>query len=87
MKNITTGHEVEIAELEKQAASPECRALTIKLSGEALAEYGETLRLAALGMLKPVEENIFGECESVEQQIETAEEMIKQHLGLLAKIA
>lgn len=81
---ITTGHEIEIEELEKQAASPERRALTIKMSGEALAGYGETLRLAALGLLEPIEANIFGESKSVAQQVADAEAMISRHMGVLA---
>lgn len=85
MENIITGHEVEVAELEKQAASPERRALTIKMSGESLAGYGETLRLAALGLLNPVKRNIFGEPESVADQVQAAEMMIKRHLEILIR--
>lgn len=85
MENIITGHEVEMAELEKQAASPEHRALTIKMAGEGLAEAGETLRLAALGQLTPIDSNIFGESESVEDQVAMAELAIERHLASLAK--
>lgn len=82
--NIITGHEVEMAELEKQDKSPERRALVIKLAGEGLAENGETLRLAALGQLAAIEENIFGARESVEQQVAMAELAIERHLVSLA---
>jgi hypothetical protein len=80
-----TGHEVEVAELEKQANSAEHRALTIKLSGEALAGYGETLRLAALGQLTTAPVDIFGECLTPEQQIADAEAMIARHMSVLTK--
>jgi hypothetical protein len=85
-QNIITGHEVEMAELERQAASPERRALIIKLAGEGLAECGETLRLAALGQLTPITENIFGESESVEDQVANAELAIGRHLESLRTI-
>jgi hypothetical protein len=85
MKNaIITGHEIEITELQKQSASAETRALSIKLSGEGLAACGETLRLASLGLLEPVE-SIFGGTLSVADQVETAEIMVERHMGVLAK--
>lgn len=84
MQNIITGHEVEITELEKQAASPQYRALCIKLAGEGLAECSETLRLAALGRLAPIECNIFGESESPSAQVSMAELQIERHLASLA---
>jgi hypothetical protein len=85
MKNaIITGHEIEIAELEKQAASAENRALSIKLSGEGLAACGEILRLASLGLLEPVE-SIFGGTVSAADQVATAGIMVERHMGVLAK--
>lgn len=84
-KQIITGHEAEIAQLAINAASPKTRALTIKMSGEALAGYGETLRLAYLGLLAPIE-NIFGETETVADQIATADIMIARHISILSKV-
>ena len=83
---IITGHEEEIAQLAIDAVSPETRALTIKFSGEALAEYGETLRLAALGLLAPITDNIFGEPELVDDQVATAEAMIVRRMEILRKV-
>lgn len=83
---IITGHEAEIAQLAINAAAPETRALTIKTSGEALAEYGETLRLAALGLLAPATENIFGEVETIADQVATSEAMIVRHMEILRKV-
>ena len=83
---IITGHEAEIAQLAINAASLETRALTVKMSGEALAGYGETLRLASLGLLAPISENIFGETETVADQIATAESMIARHISVLSKV-
>ncbi len=84
--NIITGHEVEIAEIERQKASPEFRALIIKKSGEALAGYGETLRLAALGQLTAAPENVFGECQSVADQVADAEVFIARHVDILVVV-
>ncbi len=84
-QQIITGHEAEIAALSEAEKSPEFRALCIKMAGEGLAEAGETLRLAALGQLGPVSENIFGEAETVEQQVSAAELAIERHIASLAK--
>lgn len=85
MKKEISGHEVEIAELEKQAASPEAYALTIKLCGQALAGHGETLRLAALGKLQTAPKDIFGECQTPEQQVHDANAAIDRQMQVLAK--
>ena len=80
-------HQGEITEIERQENSPEFRALCIKNAGQAIAEYGETLRLAALGQLTVAEPDIFGEIASIEQQVFDAKICIKRHFDILAKYA
>ena len=85
VKKIITGHEAEMAQLEKAEKSPVRRALTIKLAGEGLASNGEILRLAALGLLQPNTDNVFNETISVEDQIKSAERMVLLHMENLSK--
>lgn len=60
------------------------KALTVKMSGEDIARHGETLRLAAIGKLE-VYEDVFGEKQSQEAQIEEARREVARHIELILK--
>lgn len=82
-KQIVTGHELEVAEIERQKATPEFRVSVLRGVAEMIAGAANTLASAAAGTLVETD-SVFGPY-CAEQQIADAELTLSRAAGILDK--